>query len=196
MNVVHENKRISKRQTPKSLNKEGDLKHHPEFVVQRHKARSLHYDFRLEIGGVLKSWAVPKGPSMNPADKRLAIMVEDHALEYSGFEGVIPTGSYGAGVVEIWDSGSFTPVENKSVSDALTLIDDLRRGVIKFILHGRKLKGEFSLIKMKHGPSNAWLLIKHKDEYAIDETYNIELISDSFDSKKWTSAWRRGSVKS
>lgn len=144
------------------------------FVVQRHKASRLHYDFRLELDGVLKSWAVPKGPSLNPRDKRLAMMVEDHPYSYKDFKGVIPSG-YGAGIVEIWDKGKYTDIEG---SDKLTAEKKLRAGLksgsLKFTLHGKKLKGEFALVKLKGNDENAWLLIKHNDEYAIDTEYNSE----------------------
>lgn len=145
------------------------------FVVQRHKASHLHYDFRLEIDGVLKSWAVPKGPSMNPADKRLAMMVEDHPYDYKNFAGIIPEGNYGAGIVEIWDSGYYSDIKgsDKKTSEK-TLRTELEKGSIKFILHGKKLKGEFALVRMKGRGENAWLLIKHRDEYATDEAYNSE----------------------
>ena len=121
------------------------------FVVHEHHSTRLHYDFRLEMGGVLRSWAVPKGPSMNPKDKRLAVQVEDHAVEYIDFEGVIPDGSYGAGRVAIWDRGTFD------------LIDE-QPDKISFRLNGDKLKGEFILIKLKKAQKgNEWLLIKKKD---------------------------------
>lgn len=131
------------------------------FVVQEHHARRLHYDFRLEIDGVLKSWAVPKGPSLNPADKRLAVQTEDHPLEYGSFHGTIPAGNYGAGEVKIWDDGTFEPEGQLSASE------QLRRGELKFILHGQKLKGSFVLVKLRRNESGRdWLLIKHHDEAA------------------------------
>lgn len=131
------------------------------FVVQEHHARRLHYDFRLEIDGVLKSWAVPKGPSMNPADKRLAVQTEDHPLEYGSFHGTIPAGNYGAGEVKIWDDGTFDPEGELSASE------QLRRGELKFILYGKKLKGSFVLVKLRRNESGRdWLLIKHRDEAA------------------------------
>jgi len=144
------------------------------FVVQRHAASRLHYDFRLEMEGVLKSWAVPKGPSLDPKDKRLAMEVEDHPYDYKDFEGNIPEGNYGAGQVEVWDSGTYEPLDDTSkLSDEKELLKELKAGSIKFILHGKKLKGEFALVKMKNAENNAWLLIKHKDEFA-EESYDAE----------------------
>jgi bifunctional non-homologous end joining protein LigD len=145
------------------------------FVVQRHKASRLHYDFRLELDGVLKSWAVPKGPSMNPKDKRLAMMVEDHPYDYKDFAGTIPEGNYGAGIVEIWDSGTYTDIENspKDIAEK-KLRAGLKSGDFKFQLFGKKLKGEFVLVKLKGKEDNSWLLIKHHDQYAADTEYNSE----------------------
>ena len=144
------------------------------FVVQRHKASRLHYDFRLEMDGVLKSWAIPKGPSMNPADKRLAVMVEDHPYDYKDFEGVIPPGNYGAGIVEIWDHGYYTDNLNPGKNAEKELLKALKAGHLKITLHGKKLKGEFALVKLKADKDNSWLLIKHKDEYAVQEEYDSE----------------------
>ena len=145
------------------------------FVVQRHKASRLHYDFRLELDGVLKSWAVPKGPSMNPKDKRLAMMVEDHPYDYKDFAGTIPEGNYGAGIVEIWDSGAYADIENspKDIAEK-KLRAGLKSGDFKFQLFGKKLKGEFVLVKLKGKEDNSWLLIKHHDQYAVDTEYNSE----------------------
>lgn len=140
------------------------------FVVQRHNASHLHYDFRLEMEGVLKSWAVPKGPSLYPKDKRLAMMVEDHPIDYAGFEGMIPQGNYGGGIVEIWDKGTYKlSPENKG-----TNLEAITNGSIKFILKGKKLKGKFTLIKLRNASLNSWLLIKEKDENAVDTPYNSE----------------------
>ena len=132
------------------------------FVVHEHHATRRHFDFRLEISGVLKSWAVPKGPSMNPADKRLAVMVEDHPLEYGDFEGIIPQGHYGAGPVIIWDSGEFKPEEDPEAG--------LSKGKFSFTLSGKKLKGGFSLTLMKgRGTGKDWLLIKKRDAFAKED---------------------------
>jgi bifunctional non-homologous end joining protein LigD len=129
------------------------------FVVHEHHASHLHYDFRLEIAGVLKSWAIPKGPSMNPAEKRLAVMVDDHPLEYAEFEGIIPKGHYGAGPVLVWDSGEFQSEEDPEAA--------LKKGRLTFALKGKKLKGGFSLILMKgRGSGKDWLLIKGQDSFA------------------------------
>ncbi|MGZ8224000.1 MAG: DNA polymerase ligase N-terminal domain-containing protein [Methylobacter sp.] len=144
------------------------------FVVQRHKASRLHYDFRLEMEGVLKSWAIPKGPSLNPADKRLSMMVEDHPYDYKDFKGVIPAGNYGADIVEIWDQGYYTDSEDSGKEAEKKLVKALKAGHLKIILHGKKLKGEFALVKLKAKKDNAWSLIKHKDKYAVHEDYDSE----------------------
>jgi len=142
-----------------------------EFVVQKHAARQLHYDFRLELDGVLKSWAIPKGPSLDPAVKHLAMMVEDHEFDYRNYEGVIDEG-YGAGKVIVWDNGTYHSIEtdDRKKGDEF-LRDGLNKGDLRFILNGKKLKGEFALVKMKNPKmgKNAWLLIKKKDKYASNE---------------------------
>ena len=138
------------------------------FVVQKHAARRLHYDFRLAIDGVLKSWAVPKGPSLNPADKRMAVQTEDHPMSYADFEGIIPAGNYGAGTVMVWDRGRFR-VEGQHGAK-----EQLERGEIKFRLIGEKLRGSFVLVRTKRGEKQPeWLMIKHQDE-AVDPNWNIE----------------------
>lgn len=144
------------------------------FVIQKHHASHLHYDFRLEIDGVLKSWAVPKGPSLNPNDKRLAVMVEDHPFEYKDFEGVIPKGNYGAGNVIIWDEGTYEPAHGELSDDNNELRRQLRKGHLSIIMHGKKLRGEFALIKIRNAQrgDNAWLLIKKNDRYAS----NIDIL--------------------
>jgi DNA ligase D-like protein (predicted 3'-phosphoesterase) len=135
------------------------------FVVQKHSASHLHYDFRLEINGVLKSWAIPKGPSMNPEEKRLAISVEDHPYSYRDFEGIIPEGNYGAGTVMVWDNGTYILVDEDGEAEN-RLKSNLQNGHLSFVLNGKKLKGEFALVRLKIPQKNAWLLMKKKDEYA------------------------------
>src|SRR6476660_8747373 len=131
------------------------------FCVQRHDASRLHYDFRLEMDGVLKSWAVPKGPTLDPTPKRLAALVEDHPLEYGSFEGNIPAGNYGAGSVMLWDRGTYELLGDKPAREQLA------RGDLKFRLDGEKLKGEFAIVLMKgRGKGNEWLLLKKKDAEA------------------------------
>lgn len=142
---------------------------HLSFVIQHHHASHLHYDFRLEMDGVLKSWAVPKGPSMNPADKRLAMMVEDHPYDYRNFEGVIPAGNYGAGKVIIWDEGTYEPLHLLERNHEKQLLQELKNGHLNIVLHGKKLRGAFSLVKMQSDRSksgNSWLLIKKKDAFS------------------------------
>ncbi len=138
------------------------------FVVQKHDASHLHYDFRLEMEGVLKSWAVPKGPSLDPNVKRLAMMVEDHPYDYRQFEGIIPEGNYGAGTVIVWDEGDYEPEEQPTAKKSAEkeLLHELHSGKIKFVLHGHKLKGVFFLVKAPGRGDNAWLLMKGKDKYA------------------------------
>ncbi|WP_256013045.1 non-homologous end-joining DNA ligase [Desertivirga xinjiangensis] len=147
---------------------EGNL----SFVVQRHHASHLHYDFRLEMEGVLKSWAVPKGPSLNPKDKRLAMMVEDHPYDYRTFEGVIPEGNYGAGLVTIFDEGTYESLGSKNHEKELK--KGLYAGNLKFRLFGKILRGEFALVKLKGSDEKSWLLIKHRDEYAVDKQFDSE----------------------
>lgn len=141
------------------------------FVVQKHRASHLHYDFRLEWKGVLLSWAIPKGPCLDPSIKRLAMRTEDHPLEYANFEGVIPEGGYGAGTVMVWDKGTWQP-DNPDVDSAL------RKGDLKFILHGKKLKGAWVLVRTPGYGSSAgrssWLLIKHRDQYATKGDVAVE----------------------
>jgi bifunctional non-homologous end joining protein LigD len=142
-----------------------------EYVIQKHRASQLHYDFRLEWRGVLLSWAIPKGPSLDPSVKRLATRVEDHPLEYGGFEGVIPEGEYGGGTVMLWDRGTWTP-EVADVDEAL------EKGDLKFTLAGKKLKGSWVLVRTKLGYGGStkpqWLLIKHRDRYVSSDDVLVE----------------------
>ncbi len=159
-------------QTPKSSGaaRRGSASH--IFVVQKHDASRLHYDFRLEIKGVLVSWALPKGPSMNPADRRLAVRTEDHPLDYADFEGVIPKGEYGGGTVMVWDRGTYES-KGRALPD-----EQLGRGKIDVALRGKKLRGDFTLIRTgraspERGRTANWLLIKQRDEFA-DPSWDIE----------------------
>src|SRR5271170_3190235 len=147
--------------TPEPAPQSADARPHAlEYCVQRHHATNLHYDLRLEVDGALKSWAVPKGPTLDPASKRLAMMVEDHPIEYGSFEGVIPKGNYGAGSVMLWDRGSYD-----LLGDA-TAEEQLARGDFKFHLNGEKIRGDFALVRTKRGKGNEWLLLKKKDAFA------------------------------
>src|SRR5436309_4440144 len=145
------------------------------FVVQKHAARRLHYDFRLELDGVLKSWAIPKGPSLDPGEKRLAVHVEDHPLNYGGFEGVIPEGQYGGGTVLLWDRGSWTPEGDDPV-------EAYRKGALKFRLDGKKLHGHWALVRMggkaAHERHENWLLIKERDDEAVPDS-DTALVDDN-----------------
>jgi DNA ligase D-like protein (predicted 3'-phosphoesterase) len=137
----------------------------PIFVVQKHAARSLHYDFRLEAGGVLKSWAVPKGPSTNPADKRLAMRVEDHALDYADFEGRIPEGEYGAGAVIVWDIGSYRNLTERD-GEEVPVEHAVEDGHVVVWLEGKKLRGGWALTRIGKNRRERWLLVKRRDETA------------------------------
>ena len=155
----------------------------PIFVIQKHRASHLHYDFRLEMEGVLKSWAVPKGPSYDPATKRLAMMTEDHPYDYAAFEGVIPEGNYGAGNVIIWDNGQWELVEPGDDPVAA-----LKSGKLTFRLYGKKMFGEWALVRIKgRGKSdrgNEWLLLKHRDEFANEDVDVTKVAPRSVISKK------------
>jgi bifunctional non-homologous end joining protein LigD len=160
--------------TPEPAGKEhsgADPKHRLTFVIQKHRATQLHYDFRLEFNGVLLSWAIPKGPSLDPSVKRLAMQVEDHPVEYGGFEGTIPEGEYGGGTVMVWDRGEWAP-ENGDIAAAL------QKGDLKFTLYGKKLHGSWVLVRTHGYGSKAdktWLLIKHRDQYASTKDVTEEM---------------------
>jgi bifunctional non-homologous end joining protein LigD len=141
------------------------------YVIQKHRATQLHYDFRLEWKGVLMSWAIPKGPSLDPSVKRLAMQVEDHPVEYGSFEGVIPEGEYGGGTVMLWDSGTWSPEEDIVVDESL------RKGSLKFLLNGKKLRGSWALVRTKGfggKEKTAWLLIKHRDAFESKKDITLE----------------------
>jgi bifunctional non-homologous end joining protein LigD len=173
------------------------------FVVQKHHASHLHYDFRLEMEGVLKSWAVPKGPSYDPTTKRLAMMTEDHPYAYASFEGVIPEGNYGAGNVIIWDNGAWELLEESGTDPVAAL----KKGSLKFRLHGKKLFGEWALVQLKgRSPrNNEWLLIKHRDQYAsrtvdVTEEAPFSIVSgrdveEVGDGEQWISNRKASSAK-
>ncbi len=162
---------FTKTPEPKGTQKQKHMTN-PIFVIQKHQARHLHYDVRLEIDGVLKSWAVPKGPSTNPTIKRLAIPTEDHPLEYATFEGVIPEGQYGAGTVMVWDIGTYENIKY-SKGKPISMLDCYLNGHIEVFLHGKKLTGAYTLIHLEKSTykQGGWLLIKMRDDYA--STSNI-----------------------
>jgi DNA ligase D-like protein (predicted 3'-phosphoesterase) len=151
--------------TPEPRGSRSGRAHRPRFVVQKHKATTLHYDFRLQVGSVMKSWSVPKGPSLDPKVKRLAIATEDHPLEYQTFEGVIPEGEYGAGTVIVWDRGTFRNITEHE-GRPVPLEQGLRNGHVAVWLNGKKLKGGFALTRLRRATQEAWLLVKMQDAEA------------------------------
>lgn len=159
----HKKRDFNKTNEPSGKNTKNNNK--SIFVIQKHDASSLHYDFRLEVNGVLKSWAVPKGPSTNPKVKRLAIPTEDHPLDYAAFEGVIPEDNYGAGSVIVWDKGTYENFTKKD-EKKLTMKEAIKKGHITVWLKGEKLNGGYALIRTNTGEKEKWLLMKMKDEYA------------------------------
>lgn len=184
----------TKEPSGKSKPKKKILKNKLIFTIQKHSASHLHYDFRLELNGILKSWAVPKGPSLDPSVKRLAMMVEDHPFDYKDFEGIIPKGNYGAGEVIVWDNGYYLPMggsESKEENEKI-LNKMFRKGDIKFVMLGKKLKGEFALVNM-HKDDNSWLLIKKDDEYASDK--DVTKKDKSVISKKTIESIQKGKEK-
>lgn len=163
------------RQTPEPRGHKPAAAASLRFVVQKHDASRLHYDFRLELDGVMKSWAVPKGPSLNPQDKRLAVMVEDHPLDYRTFEGTIPAGNYGAGTVMVWDNGFYSAAGAgpDRRSNEREIQEGLDKGHLKISLEGKKLRGDFSLVRLKRGKERDWLLIKSRDEWASESDVTL-----------------------
>ena len=150
----------------------------PRFSVQKHLSKRLHYDLRLEVGGVLKSWAIPKGPSLDTKTKRLAVPTEDHPIEYIDFEGTIPQGEYGAGAVIVWDIGTY---ENTTRADgaAVPIAEALERGHATFILSGKKLRGGYALTRTGRGKNERWILVKMKDDFARPDHDILEAEPDS-----------------
>ncbi len=193
-----EKRDFTKTAEPKAgLSKDKD---HLMFVIQKHDASRLHYDFRLEMDGVLKSWAVPKGPSTDPKTKRLAMMVEDHPFDYRNFEGIIPQGEYGGGTVIVWDEGTYEPIEEIKGKKAQekALLQQLKAGSLKIKLHGEKLEGEYALVKTHGMGENGWLLIKHNDKFASTKDVTKEdrsvLSGKTIESMEKTSekVWQHG----
>ena len=185
---------MAKRSSLAVYKKKRDFKHTPEpaakrkkpalkghiFVVQKHDASHLHYDFRIEIDGVLKSWAVPKGPSMDPSQKRLAVPTEDHPLDYAKFEGTIPKDQYGGGTVMVWDKGKYVNLKLNKDGSEIPMSQTAQQGRIEIWLEGKKLKGSFALVRTRMvGKQEQWLLIKRKDELAQPDT---DILADQPDS--------------
>jgi DNA ligase D-like protein (predicted 3'-phosphoesterase) len=165
MSLATYRKRRDLGKSPEPKARRGRSRKRPRFVIQEHAARSHHFDFRLEVDGVLKSWAVPKGPPSDPRDKRLAVPVEDHPLDYADFEGVIPQGQYGAGAVVVWDRGTWDNLTERD-GEPLPVAQALADGHLVFALHGEKLKGGYALQRVATGKDERWLLIKRKDAAA------------------------------
>ncbi|HET8854755.1 MAG TPA: DNA polymerase ligase N-terminal domain-containing protein [Salinimicrobium sp.] len=166
MKTYNEKRDFSKTKEPQDEGP-GKSGSQPLFVIQKHDATNLHYDFRLEISGTLKSWSVPKGPSLDPSVKRMAIPTEDHPIPYADFEGTIPQGEYGGGTVMIWDNGKIRSIKKDDSGKVISLEESFEAGSLEIELIGKKLKGGFNLVKMKGGKmSGNWLLMKQDDKYA------------------------------
>ncbi|MET7573225.1 DNA polymerase ligase N-terminal domain-containing protein [Streptomyces sp. NPDC005492] len=169
LRTYHGKRDFGRTREPRGRSGGGDDR--PRFVVQIHDASTMHFDFRLQVGGVLKSWSVPKGPSTDPGDKRLAVPTEDHPLEYEEFEGVIPEGQYGGGTVIVWDHGTYRPLSHDRRGRPVPFDEALARGHATFRLDGSKLRGEYALTRFRGGTSDsdggeAWLLVKTRDDAA------------------------------
>lgn len=202
MSLIKYNQKRNFKETKEPKGKQGRSENSLIFVIQKHAASHLHYDFRLEMDGVLKSWAVPKGPSLDPDVKRLAMMVEDHPYSYKDFEGNIPKGNYGAGNVIVWDNGTYEPSEESDLNAEKQLLADLKKGHLRITLKGKKLKGSFSLVKLKGKEDNAWLLIKKEDKYADQNDVTLKnksVISkrtlESFEKEIQEQEVKKGAVK-
>lgn len=157
----HEKRNLNMSPEPSGINNK--VNDNPVFIIQKHNARNLHYDFRLEIDGMLKSWVIPKGPSTDPSDKRLAILTEDHPLDYSDFEGIIPEGNYGAGEVIVWDTGIYKNITENKQGRIIGIEEALNSGRITLWLEGKKLQGGYALIKISSKDNSRWLLVKVND---------------------------------
>jgi DNA ligase D-like protein (predicted 3'-phosphoesterase) len=181
------------RRSPEPAGRRSRRSREPLFVIQKHAASTLHYDFRLEVGGVLKSWAVPKGPSTDPREKRLAMPTEDHPLDYADFEGVIPEGQYGAGVVIVWDTGSYRNLTKRD-GEEVPIERALEDGHAVVWLEGRKLRGGWALTRMpaKPGERERWLLVKKRDEEADARRNPVETQPESVLSGKTIEELREG----
>jgi DNA ligase D-like protein (predicted 3'-phosphoesterase) len=161
-----EKRDFRKTSEPSGKRKAGKKGKKPVFVIQKHDASTLHYDFRLEVNGVLKSWAVPKGPSTDPKEKRMAVPTEDHPLDYADFEGVIPEGEYGAGTVMVWDIGPYTNLRQEKEKEKKSMEESIEEGKVEVWLEGEKIKGGYVLVRTGKGKDDRWLLIKMKDDQA------------------------------
>lgn len=172
MSLTLYNKKRKFGETPEPEGKEGKTGKALKFIIQKHDASHLHYDLRLEMEGVMKSWAVPKGPSLDPTVKRLAMQVEDHPISYNTFEGTIPEGNYGAGEVIVWDKGTYhSELTSSAKASEKEFLTGLKKGELKFIMNGKKVRGSFALFKIrsKDGSEKTWMLVKHRDKYATTE---------------------------
>ncbi len=161
----HRRRDFDRTEEPHGRTHQGEVGPRPVFVIQHHAASAEHYDFRLEVDGVLRSWAVPKGMSTDPRDKHLAVPTEDHPLEYADFEGSIPSGEYGGGTVQVWDKGHYTNSTREN-GHKRTMAEGLHKGHVSVFLHGEKVFGGYALTRIRTGGDKAWLLVKEKDEWA------------------------------
>ena len=187
----HQKRNFKKTKEPEGKKKRSSKK--PVFVIQQHAARAMHYDLRLEIDGVMPSWAVPKGPSLNPAVKRLAVMTEDHPLDYRNFEGIIPKGEYGAGPVIIWDRGTYKNIKEDDEGNLIPMKTCLKDGRIEIFFNGKKIKGAYALIRTgdKSVERSRWLLVKMRDEYAHARKNPVSSHPESVKTGKTIKDWKK-----